>query len=504
MGQLIKPPKLLPLTAAGITPIPLRAGGVRDLTVQEWFGPLEPLLPTAPPGTQPRQWEFLPGQNITWVPRADEAIGFQDLIYMSENCDLVRIVIESLKDQICIRPWQVRVVAIPGETQRERAQRSRNDPRVPLWTDFLQWPNPENAWCDWLRMLLEDLLVLDAPSILLQRTRKGDIGALRVIDGQTINRIIDDNGFTPLPPDSAYQQILYGQPAVDLTTDDLVYRPRNLRARKMFGFSPVEQIMTTLNIAVRRTRFQLANYTEGNVPEALYTMPGSVTEDNVRKFQSWFDTQLAGNLALRRRIWFIPGDDKGVNRLHWTKEALLKDDADEWFARIICFAFRISPKELIKAMNRATAAESQDSTEEQGVHSICQWVADTINYIIQRKAGHKDIEFVFSQKREADALKQAQADKIYVDTGIVTRNELREDLGSDPSQDPNADVLGVTTGLGFIPLGMNRQDANNSVASGSDVLSHLPPAPSPDTPAKKPSSNGKPAPAPKSNARGGE
>jgi hypothetical protein len=58
----------------------------------------------------------------------------------------------------------------------------------------------------------------------MQHPRCGKIGALRVINGQTINRIVDDNGFTPVATNPAHQHILYGQPAVDLTTDDLVYR----------------------------------------------------------------------------------------------------------------------------------------------------------------------------------------------------------------------------------------------------------------------------------------
>jgi hypothetical protein len=434
-GQLVKPPTSL------LRPIPARPSQVRGLSSSEWFGPLEPVKPVAPLGMQPRQFEFLPGQNLVFQPRAAEAISFQDLIYMADNCDLVRIVIEALKDSVCLLPWQVRMRQMPGETEKQRGLRSQSDPRVQYWSDLLAWPNQTQSWCDWLRMLLEDLFVLDAPSILVQRNRKADIGALRIIDGQTINRIIDDNGFTPLPPNPAYQQILYGLPAVDLTTEDLIYRPRNQRARTLYGFSPVEQILLTLNIALRRSRFQLAAYTEGNVPEALYTMPSSVNEEQVKRFQSWFDLQLAGNLQHRRRIWFIPGDDKGVNRLHFTKDALIKDEADEWFARVIAFAFRVSPKELTRMMNRATAESSEDSAQEMGVQSVCQWIADTLNYIIQRQEGDEEIEFTFAQRREPDALKQAQTDQVYLGAGVRTRNEVREYLGDEPSDDPAANVL---------------------------------------------------------------
>jgi Phage portal protein len=425
---------------------------VRGISQDGWFTPLQPLQPLAPAGTQPRRYETLPGQNLLWKPRSTEVISFSDLIWMGDNCDLLRIVIEALKDQICTRDWQIRLKAVPGESHKDRAKRTAKDPRVRKWTDFLNRPNPEQTWRDFLRMLLEDVFVIDAPSILLQRTYGGDIGALRVIDGQTINVVVDENGFTPQPPYTAYQQVLYGAPTINLSTKDLVYRPRNRRARKLYGYGPVEQILTTLNIAVRRSYFQLAMYTAGNVPEALYTMPGGMTEDAVKRFQGWFDEMLAGNLANRRRIWFIPGDDKGVNRLHFTKEGLIKDDADEWFARLICFAFRISPKELIKIMNRATASESQDSAEEMGVDAQCAWIEDTFNAMIMDEEGDADLEFAFNKRREVDSEKQARTDKIYIDNGTRTRNEVREDLGEGPSDNPMADELGITTALGFIPL----------------------------------------------------
>ena len=108
-----------------------------------------------------------------------------------------------------------------------------------------------------------------------RRARGGDFGLLRGwacsgvrCDGP-IKRVLDVTGRTPLPPDPAYQQILKGIPAVDYSSDDLVYMMRNPRVSRIYGYSPVEQILTTVNIALRRQMSQLEHYTSGNVPEAL-------------------------------------------------------------------------------------------------------------------------------------------------------------------------------------------------------------------------------------------
>jgi hypothetical protein len=43
-------------------------------------------------------------------------------------------------------------------------------------------------------------------------------------------------------------------PAADFVADELLYLPRNLRSHRLYGFSPVEQIALTINIALRRER----------------------------------------------------------------------------------------------------------------------------------------------------------------------------------------------------------------------------------------------------------
>jgi len=42
---------------------------------------------------------------------------------------------------------------------------------------------------------------------------------------------------------AAFQQILHGLPAVNYTSEDLIYMPRNPRVWKIYGFSAVEQII---------------------------------------------------------------------------------------------------------------------------------------------------------------------------------------------------------------------------------------------------------------------
>jgi phage portal protein BeeE len=131
------------------------------------------------------------------------------------------------------------------------------------------------------------------------------------------------------PP--AYQQVLKGLPAVDYSARDIIYRPRNVRAHRVYGFSPVQQVLMTVNIALRRQLRQLDYFTEGSIPDALIGVPQSRTPDQIRQFQDYWDTEFSGDLAKRRRAKFVPGESAA--KVVQTKEPQHKDDFDEWLAR---------------------------------------------------------------------------------------------------------------------------------------------------------------------------
>src|SRR5579871_3513755 len=90
-------------TAAGTGAGIARGGGA------DWFGPLDSLRPIAPPEVAGRRFDFPPGYNLSVRPRAYEPIGFAELRGFADAYDLLRLVIETRKDQMerqrwCIRP----------------------------------------------------------------------------------------------------------------------------------------------------------------------------------------------------------------------------------------------------------------------------------------------------------------------------------------------------------------------------------------------------------------
>jgi phage portal protein BeeE len=58
-----------------------------------------------------------------------------------------------------------------------------------------------------------------------------------------------------------------------------------VRAHRVYGFSPVQQVLMTVNIALRRQLWQLDYFTEGSIPDALIGVPQGWTPDQIKQFQ---------------------------------------------------------------------------------------------------------------------------------------------------------------------------------------------------------------------------
>ena len=218
-------------------------------------------------------------------------------------------------------------------------------------------------------MLLEDMLVIDAATLYPRFSRGGSLYSLDVIDGATIKPLIGEDGRAPEPPDPAYQQILKGVPAADFSTEELIYLPRNVRAHRLYGMSPVEQIALTVNIALRRDAATLDYYKTGSTPDAFATLPKEWTADQIRSFQDYFDALMSGNLARRRMTKFMPADFKLIE----ARQPPLKDQYDEWLARIICYAFSVPASRFVtpgQPRDRRDAAPAGDAGRAGAAESV--------------------------------------------------------------------------------------------------------------------------------------
>jgi hypothetical protein len=446
------------------------ASSIRDIMPTYWFSAMQPVKVNTPTGYKPRQYNFQPGANLIWQPKGDSPITFAQLRELADGWDILRLMIEQRKDELCSVKWEIRAKQKPGESNADQKQRNAGDKTVQNLTDFFKKPDGFHDFPAWARLWLEDMIVIDAVALWLSRDGQGKINQIHPIAGDTINRMITDMGMTPADGKSiAYQQVSYGIPVWDFTTDDMIYFMSNERTNRRYGFSKVEQIVLTVNIGLRREMFQLNYYTDGTTPEAMVFLPSDLPIDRVEEIQNWFDTTLQGDLAARRKIRFLPGygsGDQARPNVVFPKEVLLKDTMDEWLVQISAYCIGVSAQPFLKMMNRASAEEANDAAAQSGLAPDIMRMGSVLNSILDKMGLSDDYEFAPQDHREMDVLKQAQADNLVVGK-IVTMNESREARGMDPRPEPEADMLGTFTPTGFLPLGEQaNQDADQSEDEG--------------------------------------
>lgn len=403
------------------------SAGVRGF-VGGFRSPGKPMAAALPQGTPPAAWDYPYGYNYSTAPRSDENVGFEDLRALADGYDLLRLAIEKRKNQIEALDWNI----VPTNKRDPVSQQISNEVY-----QFFRRPDRLLSFGRWQRALVEDVLVIDAPAIYVRRNLKGGIYGFELIDGATIKKNIDETGRTPLPPYAAYQQVIEGLPSVDLTTEELLYFPRNVRSHKVYGYSNVEQVILTVNIALRRQLSQLGCYTEGNIPEAFISCPADWGLEQIEAFQAYWDSLFMQKKNMRRQARFVPNGTTPT----FYKESPLKDQFDEWLARIISYCLDLPPTALVKETNRATAETTQDAGKAEGMASMMKYLKEIYDILIQDYMGFPGVEFRFMEEDAQKPIEQAQVNEIYIRSGVLTQDEVREDLGRDPLTDDQCAAL---------------------------------------------------------------
>jgi hypothetical protein len=158
-------------------------------------------------------------------------------------------------------------------------------------------------------------------------------------------------------------------------------------------------------------------------------LPKEWTADQIRSFQDYFDALMSGNLARRRQTKFMPADFKLIE----ARQPPLKDQYDEWLARIICYAFSVPVSPFVSQVNRATGETLRQQATQEGLVPLKAWVKNALDHVIRECMNEPGLEFVWVGDDAIDPLEQAQTLQILVGAGIKTREEARADLGLAPA-----------------------------------------------------------------------
>jgi len=476
------------------------------------FTPGQPIIPgainplNADGHPDPRRYEFQVAQNINITPT--KLVPYTTLRAAADQIDIIRRCIEVIKHKMTGLDWDIvlgehaaeKVMAETGEANYNRAMgvaKAQFGDEISRLKQFWEVPDLSNGliFADWLNMALEDIIVLDAWAVWPQRSVKGDLKGLQILDGSTIKPLIDDRGMRPSPPYPAFQQILFGfprsefsAPAEELEADgefsaeEMSFMIRNRRSNSVYGFSEVERALPIADIYLRRQQWLRAEYTDGVIPELLLKSDGSFNPDQLRAYENVLNDYLAGQTEQRKRANILPGGLEPIAMDGYGEK--FKSTLDDFLITAICGHFGVQPSEIGIAQSAGLGGGAglqngqASSSEVISLVPLANWVGKMITQLSYVYLGMpRELEFKFMPSARNDDEAIARTNDINIKNGTMTRNEARAKQGLPLLDAPEADLpiietaagTFVITNAGLEPLAPAEEPSEEPVTAEGDV-----------------------------------
>ncbi len=406
----------------------------------------------------PRITQYPVGYNLPTPPGATKLVDFKVLRNLADTYDVLRRAIEIRKQEVAEMDWEI----VPEDPKDDGAA---NKSDIKALTTFFEHPDPIRGLthADWIKMALEELFVVDALAIYPHPTwapGKGVLGsdlfALEVLDGSTVKPLVDIRGARPLPPSPAYQQFVWGIPRTELMADliaaakgapleneaaqlgeftsrQLFYKVYHPRSTTLYGFPNVEQIILTVNLALKRIQWHTTFFTDGTIPAGILHLPEEWTPDAIREFEEMWNGVMQGNLAWKHRVRAMPGTH-GFTQLASPVHDM---GFDEWLARITLAGMDVTGEELglepKSGLGGAGFSESQENIlYRKSLKPLASFLEALHNEIIAGWFNRPDLRFKYLALEVEDEFRKAQTDNILIEKGIKTPNEARVERGFEP------------------------------------------------------------------------
>lgn len=464
------------------------------------FGPGTPLYPAPLDPTrrdsgrpEPRLWEYPVSWNLPSATDSARLVPWK-ILRDAALLPLIRDCIRVRKNEVLDLEWDItlskRAVAA---AQRAQPGVSRLDVETQLLDQlageieravhFWQTPDPGNGYTfvEWLSQALEEHLVLDAIAIYPRRTLGGDLYSLEVLDASTVKPLLDHRGGRPQPPQPAYQQILHGFPRGEFTADvsdmggdadpeqpgaqlvvpggyaadQLIYIRREVRSHTPYGLSAVEQSLSDIDLWMKRVGWMRSEYTDGVMPSGwlLNEQTGSNvwSPQQIAEYERALNDYLSGNTQARMRYRVLPPGLKPHETSVGEAERY-KPDYDLHLMKLVVAHFDLNITELgfteAKGLGGDSLHEGQaDALDRKATRPTLKWLASILTGISRAHLGlPAELEFRWLGMDEDEGGEEEQQLVALQQSGSLTWNELRDQLGRPRYTFPEADKPALVSG----------------------------------------------------------
>lgn len=286
--------------------------------------------------------------------------------------------------------------------------------------------------------LVEDILVLDAGVCEIEKKAGGGIAALWSVPGEEIAP--DPKWDGSQPKMVRYHQFRDGKLIASYKNDEMIYMMANPRSCSVVGLSPLEVLMDTVEADLYGEDFEFGRMKE-TAPSGILYLGGGWPSEKVDAFRDQWEQDIAGS----RDVAIIGGGgydpESGTTSqppafIPFSRSARdeMRREYMRWLATKVAAAFQMDllAFNLSEAIHKSVGTNLQAKTDE-GLISLASvieaYVTREILWVLDPLHRHK---FSFVDITPRDAKQEAEIDKLYMEIGCTTPNEVRARQGKDP------------------------------------------------------------------------
>lgn len=361
-------------------------------------------------------------------------VSFDQLRLIARYDAVIRICINAIKKEVSQSNW-----AIVPKPMKKVSQKLIDE-----ITDRFLFVNTQGEnFRMLLDRMLEDLLTIDAGVIEVVRNAKGIITDLNSIDGATLKPCLNSRG--EHDPDRAYVQVIDNKVVAEFKEEDIIYimaNPQSDIRYYGFGFSNIESILLAVQASLNADMYNSRAFSDDNIPPGILDL-GDVTQEEAERFQMLWDATVIGNTRKLKMVWGS-GKGKKYQPFQSNNKDMQFVEYIDWLSRLKLAVYGLTPLDanITQDINKSVAAAQRSISQSRGVRNIKKLLEEYFYRNLLIPMGGKDLEFKFEVNATMEEKKiQAEIDKIYLDSGVITPQEVAKREGFDYLAIDNVDYV---------------------------------------------------------------
>lgn len=423
------------------------------------FSPGNPLPPQpgVDPGGKPVQFKFPFSYNTFPV---DRTLGQPDIPGFEQLRRLARLYSGI---GLCERYWMDLVprmtlnIGLKKAYKDQGAEEKDYQQQIKFFKNFFAKPDGRMDLHSWIRKALRETSQIDELYVYKHRTRGGKLLGLWIVDGAQMKPILDDWGMQPEAPSFAYQQYPWGLPGMLYSSRQMIHYQESPAADSPYGFSRVERVIMEVNQALRKKKKDLANFTEGNIPQSFMEVPETPnwTPDQIDAYSQSFNALFAGNVQQQVRMLFLQPGMKYIP----AEQYQMLTDFDMFLFKVSCGCYGVPPTEFgfTEDSNRSSGESQEDMVYRRTIEPIALMYASILTSCMaedfpdELNGDMLEASFGGYEEVEDEGVK-ATANTTYTGAGVLGLTDAAKlgNLPIDPTAKPIGRILTTPNGPLFL------------------------------------------------------